>query len=149
MFKITPISQIAQKEIAGQASNEVKNTNVSHSERKENLFAFPSQRNVNEDNCTNDTNEIPHHVRNEVAKTIWWCWLQGIEAAPAIVKACYNSLKTAYGLPLSSNRQHELEGVCGVAGVYRGEMGKGTDTGGDVLGFAEGGTADKVWGNVD
>ena len=105
MFKITPIPQIAQKEIAGQASNEVKNTNVSHSERKENLFAFPSQRNVNEVNCTNDTNEIPHHVRNEVAKTIWWCWLQGIEAAPAIVKACYNSLKqlTGYRLVVIDN----------------------------------------------
>ena len=27
-----------------------QNANVSQSERKENLFAFPSQRNVNEDN---------------------------------------------------------------------------------------------------
>ena len=25
-------------------------------------------------------------------KTIWWCWLQGIENAPSIVHACYNSL---------------------------------------------------------
>lgn len=24
--------------------------------------------------------------------TIWWCWLQGFDAAPPIVKACYNSL---------------------------------------------------------
>ena len=24
---------------------------------------------------------------------IWWCWLQGLEAAPPIVKACYRSLK--------------------------------------------------------
>ena len=25
--------------------------------------------------------------------TIWWCWLQGIENAPEIVKACYRSLQ--------------------------------------------------------
>ena len=24
---------------------------------------------------------------------IWWCWLQGLESAPPIVKACYRSLK--------------------------------------------------------
>ena len=28
----------------------------------------------------------------EHPKIIWWCWLQGIDAAPEIVKACYNSL---------------------------------------------------------
>ena len=27
------------------------------------------------------------------SKLIWFCWLQGIEQAPEIVKACYNSLK--------------------------------------------------------
>ncbi len=27
------------------------------------------------------------------SKVIWWCWLQGFEAAPPIVKACYASLK--------------------------------------------------------
>ena len=26
-------------------------------------------------------------------KIVWFCWLQGIEQAPAIVKACYNSLQ--------------------------------------------------------
>lgn len=26
-------------------------------------------------------------------RVIWWCWLQGIEQAPQIVAACYNSLK--------------------------------------------------------
>ena len=30
------------------------------------------------------------HQRNKV---IWFCWLQGMEQAPPIVKACYNSLK--------------------------------------------------------
>ena len=28
----------------------------------------------------------------EHPKVIWWCWLQGIENAPSIVKACFNSL---------------------------------------------------------
>ena len=27
------------------------------------------------------------------SKIVWFCWLQGIEMAPEIVKACYNSLK--------------------------------------------------------
>ncbi|UKK56829.1 capsular polysaccharide synthesis protein [Prevotella communis] len=34
------------------------------------------------------TNELPH----KHPKVIWWCWLQGIENAPDIVLACYNSL---------------------------------------------------------
>ena len=29
---------------------------------------------------------------HEHPKVIWWCWLQGYDAAPPIVKACYNSL---------------------------------------------------------
>ena len=29
---------------------------------------------------------------HEHPKVIWWCWLQGLAAAPPIVKACYNSL---------------------------------------------------------
>ena len=28
----------------------------------------------------------------EQKDVIWWCWLQGLEAAPDIVKSCYNSL---------------------------------------------------------
>ncbi len=43
-------------------------------------------------NCTNNTNEFPHQVRNEEPRTIWWCWLQGLAAAPPLVKACHNSL---------------------------------------------------------
>ncbi len=27
------------------------------------------------------------------SKIIWWCWLQGFDKAPDLVKACYNSLK--------------------------------------------------------
>jgi len=30
--------------------------------------------------------------KHEHPKVIWWCWLQGYDAAPPIVKACYNSL---------------------------------------------------------
>ena len=56
-------------------------------------------------NCTNVTNEIPHQVRNEEPRTIWFCWLQGLAAAPPIVKACYNSLKqlTGYSLVVIDN----------------------------------------------
>lgn len=31
-------------------------------------------------------------LEHEHPKVIWWCWLQGIESAPPIVRACYNSL---------------------------------------------------------
>ena len=31
-------------------------------------------------------------LEHEHPKVIWWCWLQGIEATPPIVRACYNSL---------------------------------------------------------
>ena len=31
-------------------------------------------------------------LSHEHPKVIWWCWLQGIENAPSIVKACFNSL---------------------------------------------------------
>ena len=30
-------------------------------------------------------------LKHEHPKVIWWCWLQGIENAPSIVKACFNS----------------------------------------------------------
>ena len=36
----------------------------------------------------NSSRELKH----EHPKVIWWCWLQEIEAAPPIVRACYNSL---------------------------------------------------------
>ena len=36
----------------------------------------------------NGSRELMH----EHPKVIWWCWLQGYDAAPPIVKACYNSL---------------------------------------------------------
>lgn len=36
----------------------------------------------------NSSRELKH----EHPKVIWWCWLQGIENAPSIVRACYNSL---------------------------------------------------------
>ena len=31
-------------------------------------------------------------LKHEHPKVIWWCWLQDYDAAPPIVKACYNSL---------------------------------------------------------
>lgn len=31
-------------------------------------------------------------LRHEHPKVIWWCWLQGLNKAPAVVQACYNSL---------------------------------------------------------
>ena len=31
-------------------------------------------------------------LAHEHSRIIWWCWLQGLDAAPALVKACYNSL---------------------------------------------------------
>ena len=31
-------------------------------------------------------------LSHEHPKVIWWCWLQGVENAPSIVKACFNSL---------------------------------------------------------
>ena len=37
------------------------------------------------------------HKRNKI---IWFCWLQGIENAPAVVKACYNSLTRLTGYSL-------------------------------------------------
>ena len=42
---------------------------------------------------------------HEHPKVIWWCWLQGIENAPSIVKACFNSLKqlTGYSLVVIDN----------------------------------------------
>lgn len=38
-------------------------------------------------------------------KIIWWCWLQGLDEAPQIVKACFNSLKqlTGYSLKVIDN----------------------------------------------
>ena len=32
----------------------------------------------------------PEHKRSKI---VWFCWLQGIEQAPEIVHACYNSIK--------------------------------------------------------
>lgn len=39
-------------------------------------------------------------LAHEHPKVIWWCWLQGIENAPSIVKACFNSLKQLTGYSL-------------------------------------------------
>lgn len=33
------------------------------------------------------------NLEHRHSKVIWFCWLQGIEKAPSIVKTCYNSLK--------------------------------------------------------
>lgn len=51
--------------------------------------------------------EIADRVRNEASalehkrnKIIWFCWLQGIENAPEVVKACYHSLTRLTGYSL-------------------------------------------------
>ena len=45
----------------------------------------------------NDNHNLHNNANHEHPKVIWWCWLQGLDAAPAIVKACYNSLKQLTG----------------------------------------------------
>lgn len=40
-------------------------------------------------------------------KVIWWCWLQGYDAAPPIVKACYNSLMREF----KGSRVQEVQGL--------------------------------------
>lgn len=42
-------------------------------------------------NLSNDTNNVS--TGSETLRPIWFCWLQGLKNAPAIVKACYNSIK--------------------------------------------------------
>lgn len=44
-------------------------------------------------------------LAHEHPKVIWWCWLQGIENAPGIARACFNSLKqlTGYSLVVIDN----------------------------------------------
>jgi len=52
--------------------------------------------------------EIADQVRNEGkglehnrSKKIWFCWLQGMEKAPEVVKACYRSLTRLIGYSLT------------------------------------------------
>jgi len=74
--------------------------------------------------------EIAEQVRNEGGSTgsptvrrehkrtkkIWFCWLQGLEAAPEVVKACYNSLvrhlgvagRGSTGSPIARNEGYEI-----------------------------------------
>ncbi len=47
------------------------------------------------------------NLEHEHSKVIWWCWLQGIETAPTIVRVCYNSLKqhmTDYEIKVIDNK---------------------------------------------
>ena len=37
--------------------------------------------------------QVSGNLEHKRSKIVWFCWLQGIEQAPDIVKACYNSLK--------------------------------------------------------
>lgn len=34
-----------------------------------------------------------NNLEHKRSKILWFCWLQGLEQAPSVVKACYNSLK--------------------------------------------------------
>ena len=38
-------------------------------------------------------NSMQHCVTHEYSNTVWWCWLQGEENAPPLVKACLASLR--------------------------------------------------------
>lgn len=40
-----------------------------------------------------DRGDEDKDTRLPEADTVWWCWLQGLDRAPEIVKACYQSLK--------------------------------------------------------
>ena len=51
----------------------------------------------------NSSRELKH----EHPKVIWWCWLQGYDAAPPIVKACYNSLMREF----KSSSVQEVQGL--------------------------------------
>lgn len=58
--------------------------------------------NVNKKTNTDDTNRTD--------RVIWWCWLQGLEQAPEIVKACYRSLERhlVQGTQISQITQKEV-----------------------------------------
>ena len=49
----------------------------------------------------------PRELKHEHPKVIWWCWLQGYDAAPPIVKACYNSLMREF----KGSRVQEVQGL--------------------------------------
>lgn len=46
-------------------------------------------------------------LEHEHPKVIWWCWLQGKEQAPQIVKACFNSLMREFKV----SRVQEVQGL--------------------------------------
>lgn len=42
-------------------------------------------------------NALPQYeVSKERTKIIWWCWLQGLDNAPKLCKACLNSIKKTF-----------------------------------------------------
>lgn len=49
---------------------------------------------------------MPH----EHPKVIWWCWLQGLDEAPQIVKTCYASLVQEF----KGSKVQEGQGISGV-----------------------------------
>ena len=55
----------------------------------------------------NGSRELMH----EHSKVIWWCWLQGYDAAPPIVKGCYNSLVREF-------KGSRVQGVQGLSDGY-------------------------------
>lgn len=53
------------------------------------------------------SSSLPH----EHPKVIWWCWLQGLDEAPLIVKACYASLVREFqGSRCSNNTTSSAQG---------------------------------------
>jgi len=49
-------------------------------------------------------------LEHEHPKVIWWCWLQGLDEAPQIVKACYASLVQEF----KGSKVQEGQGISGV-----------------------------------
>lgn len=66
-----------------------------HGEANDNLletFGTSEQARANENGALTPSINLGTEGSATGKRTIWWCWLQGLDAALPIVKACYNSL---------------------------------------------------------
>lgn len=55
------------------------------------VYRYCEQLYATEEICRPDDFELDRELPDK--DVIWWCWLQGLEQAPEIVRACYHSLK--------------------------------------------------------
>ena len=67
------------------------------------------------------TSSTTVRLEHKRSKQIWFCWLQGIENAPEVVKACYRSLQRHLGIAGQARDEgyeimHEQRGADGAAG---------------------------------